>query len=121
MYAVTRLYEIAPAIPEIKPCRELSIVKRVFLLRRHDPDFVFKEINEFYAADGTLIVTNTQGLTNQLQNSGYYIASDPLPIPQDAPPGRYRLVSKLVLAKKGRKVSFLLASAKTEYEILALD
>lgn len=119
--AVAHLYEVAPERGTIQPCHSLSIRKRLFLLRRNDLDLVFQEVNEFYADDGTLIVTNTQDLTHQLQRSGYYVASDPLPIPQDAPPGRYQLVSKLVLKKKGREAIFLLASETAVYEILPLE
>ncbi|MFQ5935873.1 MAG: hypothetical protein ACE5LB_05665 [Acidiferrobacterales bacterium] len=121
VYAVVRVYEIETVARETKPCRNLAVKKRLYLQRRDNPEFVLREINEFYAEDGTLITTNTQLLTEQLQRSGYYVASDPLPIPEDAPPGRYLLVSKLVLTKKGRSAAFLLAEAKTEYEILPLD
>jgi hypothetical protein len=121
VYAMVRLYEIEPEAPETRPCRNLLINKRLFLQRKDDPDFVLRERSEFYAEDGTLIVSNTQDLTQQLPRSGYYIAADALPIPEDAPPGNYRLVTKLLLSKKGRTTAFLLASAEIHYRILALD
>ncbi len=121
VYAVVRLYEIEPETAEIQPCRNLTINKRLFLQRKDDPEFVLREHSEFYAEDGTLIVSNTQDLTQQLLHSGYYIAADELPIPEDAPPGRYRLVTKLVLSKKGQTAVFVLASAEVRYRILPLD
>ncbi len=120
VYARVPLYEIASEPGSIAPCKNLAIRKRLFLQRKDDADYVFLEINEFYADDGTLIVTNIQNLTGQLRQTGYYVAADPLSIPEDAPPGQYQLVSKLLLLKKGRKASFLLASATARYEILPL-
>ncbi len=121
VYAIARLYAIEPDTREARPCSNLTIRKRLFLQRRDDPDFVLSEISEFYAEDGTLITTNRQAVTEQIQRTGFYRAHDPLPIPEDAPPGRYELVTKLVLTKKGRKTAFLLASTKTAYRILPLD
>lgn len=121
VYAIVRLYELAPEAGETRPCRNLSINKRLFLQRKDDPEFVLRERSEFYAEDGTLIASNTQDLTEQLRRSGYYVASDALPIPEDAPPGSYRLVTKLLLSKKGRRAVFLLASTEIRYQILPLD
>jgi hypothetical protein len=121
VYAVVRLYKIEPEAAETRPCRNLLINKRLFLQRKDDPEFVLRERSEFYAQDGTLIVSNTQDLTQQLLRSGYYVASDALPIPEDAPPGSYRLVTKLLLSKKGRHAVFLLGSAEIRYQILPLD
>lgn len=121
VYAMVRLYEVEPETAEIQPCRSLLINKRLFLQRKDDPEFVLQEHSEFYAEDGSLIVSNTQDLTQQLLHSGYYIAADELPIPEDAPPGSYRLVTKLLLSKKGRTTVFLLASAEVRYRILPLD
>ena len=121
VYAIVRLYEIEPEAAETRPCRNLVINKRLFLQRKDDPEFVLRERSEFYAEDGTLIISNTQDLTEQLLRSGYYIAADALPIPEDAPPGNYRLVTKLLLSKKGRTMVFQLASTETQYRILALD
>lgn len=121
VYAIARLYAIEPDMAEARPCSNLTIKKRLFLQRRDDSDFVLSEISEFYAEDGTLITTNSQVITEQIQRTGYYMAHDPLPIPEEAPPGRYQLVIKIVLTKKGRKTAFLLASTKTEYRILPLD
>ncbi|MFQ5994026.1 MAG: hypothetical protein ACE5K1_02935 [Acidiferrobacterales bacterium] len=116
--AIARLFEVGSDVKQVKPCRNLSITKRLFLQRRDDTAFVFTEVNEFYAKDGTLITTNKQDVTNQLMRTGYYVAANLLPIPEHAPPGRYRLRSKLLLTRKGRKQTFLVASADTEYEIL---
>lgn len=121
VYAIARLYAIEPDAPEARPCSNLAIKKKLFLQRQDDPDLVLREISEFYAEDGTLITTHNQVVTEQIQRTGYYVAHNPLPIPEDTPPGRYQLVTKLVLSKKGRKTPFLLASKKTEYRILPLD
>jgi hypothetical protein len=121
VYAIVRLYEIELETAEIQPCRNLLINKRLFLQRKDDSEFILQERSEFYAEDGSLIVSNTQDLTQQLLRSGYYIAADELPIPEDAPPGSYRLVTKLLLSKKGRARVFLLASAEVSYRILPLD
>jgi hypothetical protein len=121
VYAIAKLYVIEPDSAETRPCSNLTIKKKLFLQRRDDPDFVLSEISEFYAEDGTLITTNRQAITDQIQHSGYYMAHDPLPIPEDVPPGRYQLLTKLVLTKKGRKRVFLLGSTKTEYRILPFD
>lgn len=121
VYAIARLYAIEPNMAETRPCSNLTIKKRLFLQKKDDPDFVLSEISEFYAEDGTLITTNHQAITEQIQRTGFYMAHDRLPIPEDTPPGRYQLVTKLVLTKKGRKRAFLLGSTKTEYRILPLD
>lgn len=121
VYAIVPLYEIEPEEAETRPCRNFLINKRLFLQRQDDPDFVLRERSEFYAEDGTLIVSNTQDLTQQLLRSGYYVGSDTLPIPADAPAGSYRLVTKLLLSKKGRKTVFLLGSKEIRYRILPLD
>ncbi len=121
VYAIVRLYEIAPEATTTKPCKNLAVTKRLFLQRIDDPTFVFREVIKFYADDGTLVATNIQNISEQLSRTGYYMAANPLPIPEDAPPGRYQLVSELVLTKKGRKRAFLLATARTEYEILPPD
>ncbi len=121
IFAIARLYEIAPEAATTKPCKNLAVTKRLFLQRKNDPDFVFREIIKFYADNGTLVATNIQDLSEQLPRTGYYLAADLLPIPENAPPGRYKMVSELVLTKKGRRQAFLLASAQIEYEILPLD
>ncbi|MFQ5754536.1 MAG: hypothetical protein ACE5H7_00420 [Acidiferrobacterales bacterium] len=121
VYAIARLYQIAPEAATTRPCNNLAVTKRLFLQRKDDADFVFQEIIKFYADDGTLVATNIQDLSKQLPRTGYYLAANPLPIPEDAPPGRYKMVSELVLTKKGQRRSFLLASAQIEYEILPLD
>ncbi|GMQ90255.1 MAG: hypothetical protein BMS9Abin10_0610 [Gammaproteobacteria bacterium] len=121
VYAIVRLYEIAPEATTTKPCKNLALTKRLFLQRIDDPTFVFREVIKFYADDGTLVATNIQDISEQLSRTGYYMAANPLPIPEDAPPGRYQLVSELVLTKKGRSRTFLLATARTEYEILPPD
>ena len=109
VYARATHYKMAAATPVAETCGDLVINKQLNLQRRDDPDFVFSEINQYYAADGELIATKVQDITDQLPQSGYYQAADELPIPQAAPPGKYRLVSKLLLTHKSTNKKFLLA------------
>lgn len=101
LLAVTRSYRLQVATPQIMPCNSLKLTKEVFLQRRPDPSVVFKEVREFYAQDGTLIARHNEDVTRQLQQSGAYSASLSLPIPAAAPPGTYRIVSKLLVERPG--------------------
>jgi len=83
-----------------KPCTTLSLYKDVVIYRSNDADMVLNEIREFYAEDGTLIATNTQDITAQVKTSGVYIATTPLPVPKSAPPGKYKIVNKLLFERR---------------------
>jgi hypothetical protein len=90
---------------KIQPCSDLSIRKEIVVLRGESTDLLFKEIREFYAQNGTLITTNAEDISAQLATSGRYQTVTPLPIPRTAPPGKYRIVSRLTVeAKTGKKV-----------------
>ncbi|MDH4134546.1 MAG: hypothetical protein OEV31_07125, partial [Gammaproteobacteria bacterium] len=65
-------------------------------------DIILTEIREFYAEDGSMITTSSQDITDQVKHSGNYVATTPLPIPKAAPPGKYRIVSKLVFDRRGK-------------------
>ncbi len=119
VYARATRYVMTTDRKKTNPCDALTVNKELALLRRDDPRFLFTEINEYYAADGTLITRNTQEVTGQLSRSGRYIASDRLPIPAEAPAGRYRIVSKLILTRKGSKKMFLLAKSNMSFEIVS--
>lgn len=84
-----------------KPCSTLILHKDVVVLRSEDKDLTLTEIREFYAEDGTLITSNAQDITEQVLKSGAYIATTPLPIPKTAPPGKYKIVSRLQAEKRG--------------------
>ncbi len=84
-----------------KPCSTLMLNKDVVLLRSDDPDVVITEVREMYAEDGTLIIPASQDITEQVRKSGQYLATTPLPIPKTAPPGKYKVVSKLLFERRG--------------------
>jgi len=84
-----------------KPCTTITLHKDVMLLRSNDKGVVFNETREFYAEDGTLITSTTQNISEQVPRSGVYIATTPLPIPRNAPPGKYKIVSKLQAERRG--------------------
>ncbi len=84
-----------------KPCTTLALHKDVVIHRSSDSDVVLNEIREFYAEDGTLIASTTQDISAQVQRSGNYIANTPLPIPKTAPPGKYRIINKLMFERRG--------------------
>lgn len=84
-----------------KPCTTLTLHKNVVIQRSDEAAVSLNEIREFYAEDGTLITTSTQDISGQVKRSGTYIATTPLPIPKSAPPGKYKIVNKLLFVKRG--------------------
>lgn len=84
-----------------KPCTTLALHKDVVIYRSNDSDVVLNEIRDFYAEDGTLIASTVQDISAQVQRSGNYAASTPLPIPKAAPPGKYKIVNKLMYERRG--------------------
>lgn len=84
-----------------KPCSGTVLYKDVVIQRGPGEDIVLNEIREFYAEDGTLITNNAQDITAQIKQSGNYVATTPLPIPKKAPPGKYRIVSRLMFERHG--------------------
>lgn len=84
-----------------KPCTTLDLLKDVTIQRSDDTDVMLNEVREFYAEDGTLIASATQDVSAQVKRSGAYIATTPLPIPKSAPPGKYKIVSKLLFERRG--------------------
>lgn len=111
-------YTVAFNVERIEPCTTLSIIKEITLLRGADSDNLIKETREFYAEDGTLITSLTEDLTSQLGKSGHYTAVTPLPIPRTAPAGRYLIISRLTLERKGDKRTQLLSAAETSFRII---
>jgi hypothetical protein len=117
--AVVRQYKMEVNTPEIKPCNHLRIEKEIYLLRKDDKNLVLEEIREFYTADGVLIATKSESVGDQMWTSGYYAGSTPLPIPEKAPPGKYRIVSKLVLKRKNTSRTTVLARTSTSFQVIA--
>ena len=116
--AVAQVYKLAPKKTHVYPCDNLTIRKEVFLQRSESTLFSLKETHEFYAPDGTLITHTTDDVTTQLPASGAYTALLSLPVPSSAPPGQYRIVSKLWLARKDAKRLLLLGKAEVTFDII---
>ncbi len=113
-YAIARLYRLRLDHTRTTPCSHIVTHKEFYLQRVNNPRMIFEEVQEFYTEDGVLITDKTETLTAQLRTTGYYVAAVPLPIPETAPPGNYRIVSKLVLrlGKKARPVTLARSQAK---------
>jgi hypothetical protein len=94
-------YKLAFKPGYTKPCTTLTLQKDVVILRSDEASVLLNEVREFYAEDGTLITTSTQDISTQVKRSGAYVASTPLPIPKSAPPGKYKIVSKLLFERRG--------------------
>ena len=102
-----------------KPCTTLTLHKDVVILRSNEPNVTLNEIREFYAEDGTLIATSTQDISAQVMQSGGYIATTPLPIPRSAPPGKYKIVNKLLFERSGdRRAPVPIARAEGFFYII---
>lgn len=102
-----------------KPCTSITLRKDVVIQRSGDAQVVLNEIREFYAEDGTLITTATQDVSAQIKKSGAYIAVTPLPIPKSAPPGKYKIVNKLMFERRGdRRPAVLIARAEGFFYII---
>ncbi len=101
-----------------RPCTTLTLHKDVTIQRSADQDVVLSEIREFYAEDGTLITSATQDVSSQIRQSGTYVATTPLPIPKSAPPGKYRIVSRLLYERRGGRNSHQIARAEGFFYII---
>ena len=117
--AAVRLYKIRVDTPKIKPCSNLALYKEFYLQRKTGRSLALEEVREFYTADGALIATKVEAIGNQLRTSGYYSGDTILPIPEKAPPGKYRIVSKLVLKNKNGSHPTLLAKTSVNFQVMA--
>ncbi|MHB8743653.1 MAG: hypothetical protein ACYC9L_11070 [Sulfuricaulis sp.] len=117
--AFVRLYKMQLDPLVIKTCNQLVIHKEIYLQRTADSKLVLEEVREFYAGDGTLIATKTESIGDQLRITGYYTGNTPLPIPENAPAGKYRIVSKLVLKRKNTSHYALLAETSASFQVIA--
>ena len=106
---------------KLGPCGVLAIKKELTVTREANARSAIKEIREFYADDGTLIVKHVEDVSKQVTRSGEYRGSLALPIPQTAPPGRYRIVSRLMLEPAGDKPATTLAQTSTLFQVVAAD
>lgn len=114
--AAVRWYTLRANVAEIQPCEHLYLYKELYLQRQAGDDLVIEETREFYTANGRRIATRKENVTRQLKRSGYYNAAVPLPIPETAPDGTYKVVSRLTARKNGGKET-VLASASTEFRV----
>lgn len=101
-----------------KPCTTVTLRKDVVILRSNHNDVTLSEIREFYAEDGTLITSSTQNISDQVKHSGIYIATTPLPVPRNAPPGKYKIVSKLQAERHGDRRPTPVAKAEGFFYII---
>lgn len=117
--AIARQYKMRVEPSAIKPCNHLTIHKDIYLQRKLDRNLVLEEVREFYTSDGALIAAKTESIADQLRTSGFYSGSALLPIPEKAPPGKYRLVSKLVLKRKNNSHVTRLAKTSVNFQVVA--
>ena len=117
--AVVRLYRIQIDPPKVKPCRHLTIRKEIYLLQSARLKRTLEEVREIYTHDGALIATKTESVGDRLRTSGYYTGETLLPIPENAPLGKYRIVSKLVLKTKKKSRAIVLAKASASFQVLS--
>lgn len=119
--AVVRVYEMRVDPYTTKSCNYLRLHKEIHLQRRAGGSWQLEETREFYTISGTLIATRTESIGRQLQRSGFYAGSALLPIPEKAPPGRYRVVSKLVLKSGNKSSAKVLAKTSASFQVIARD
>jgi hypothetical protein len=111
--AYVRLYTMYLAPSRINPCSYLTIHKNLYIQLRARTRPVLEEVREFYTAGGTLIATRTESVGDRLDATGYYTGDTSLPIPPNAPLGKYRIVSKLVLKTKYKNKQRVTVLGKT--------
>ena len=114
-----RSYKMHIDPPRITPCRHLTIHKEMHLQRNIRANQVLEEVREFYADSGALIATKTETVGGQLRASGYYTGAALLPIPENAPMGKYRIVSKIVLRMKNKSTATVLAKTSISFEVVS--
>ena len=117
--AVVRLYRIHLDPPKVRPCRHLTIRKEIYLQQSARLNRTLEEVREIYTSDGTLIATKTESVGDRLRTSGYYTGEKLLPIPENAPLGKYRIVSKLVLKTKKNSQAIVLTKTSASFQVLS--
>jgi hypothetical protein len=116
---VVRLYRIHLDPPKVKPCRHLTIRKEIYLQQSVRLNRTLEEVREIYTSDGALIATKTESVGDRLRTSGYYTGETSLPIPENAPLGKYRVVSKLVLKTKKSSRAIVLNKTSASFQVLS--
>lgn len=114
---VVRDYRLRVAREAVAPCGQLQLRKEVALVRAPKGALVLKEVREFYAEDGTLIVRAIEDVSAQLSDTGAYGGGLSLPIPARAPAGDYRIVNKL-LWEGGKGKPVLLSEAVVKFRVV---
>jgi hypothetical protein len=117
--AVVRLYRIHLDPPKVKPCRHLTIRKEIYLQQSVRLNRTLEEVREIYTSEGTLIAAKTESIGDRLRTSGYYTGETLLPIPENAPLGKYRIVSKLVLKTNKKSKAIVLAKTSVSFQVLS--
>lgn len=111
-----RWYTLRVSADAVPRCAHLYLYKDLYL-ERDARAIDLEEQREFYTDSGRLIAVKKEDLTRQLRRSGYYTASVPLPIPEAAPAGRYRVVTRLVWKNAASGKDRTLATASTEFRV----
>jgi len=119
--AIVPRYRLKLDTASAQPCSHINIRKELVLLRRDNPDLVFEESREFFAEDGTRIAVKNEALTAQLGRSGRYAAVVPLPIPRNAPLGKYRIASTLTIRTRDNKRTQTLARSQVMFRVVAMS
>lgn len=114
---IAQRYKVEAMDNRARECSSLLIQKELRLALPVNSKFRLLEINDYYTRKGKRIARYQQDITGQLTESGYYIASDPLPIPGNAVKGRYTIKSTLVLQRPDKKKPVRLARSSTRFRI----
>ena len=97
-----------------RPCGSLTLNKKLILRRGKGPLRIV-EIRDFYA-QGRLVADHRAFIGHELTDSGVYKARVTLPIPAQAPAGRYEIVS-LLYARWGHGAPTLIGRAQTRFTV----
>ncbi len=97
-----------------RPCGSLVLTKELALRRGTGPLHIV-EIRDFYT-HGRLVANHRAFIGHEITGSGVYEARVTLPIPRQAPPGRYEVVS-LLYARWGQGSPTLIARARTRFTV----
>ena len=115
--ASVRWYTLRVNTYEVRPCEHLYLYKELYLHRRAGEAVMLEEVREFYTASGKKVATKKENVSAQLPDTGYYYAAVPLPIPEAAPTGMYRVVSRLTARSNGGREA-ILATASTDFRVV---
>ncbi|MDA8360867.1 MAG: hypothetical protein M0Z44_02545 [Gammaproteobacteria bacterium] len=96
-------------------CGTITLHKRLSVMRGPG-DLHIAEVRDFYHGD-VLVAVHTARIGAQVSGSGRYTADVTLPIPGNAPLGRYTVVS-LLYARWGNGPPTRLASSRTHFQVI---